>query len=82
MEYLSKMYQKIISKQRFGRPTSYPINTTHNQGRQKNQEFPRGIQLGSIQNIFVGSKYAGQNLQEAKDIGKLFASQEKTLGWT
>jgi hypothetical protein len=50
----------------------------HNQVRRRNQGFQRGIQLSLIQNTFVGSKYAGQNLQEAKDIGKPFVSQEKT----
>jgi hypothetical protein len=61
-EYLSKTYPKIISKQRFGRPTSYPIDTMHNQVCQRNQGFQCGIQLSLIQNIFVGLKYAGQNL--------------------
>jgi hypothetical protein len=81
MEYLSRTYQKITSKQRFGKPTSYPTDTTHNQVCRRNQGFQHGIQLSLIQNIFVGLKYAGQNLQEVKDIGKPFVSQEKTLGW-
>jgi hypothetical protein len=76
------MYQKTISRQQFGKPTLYPIDTTHSQAHQKNQGFQRGTQLSSIKNIFVGLKYAGQNLQEVKDIGKPFVSQEKTLGWT
>jgi hypothetical protein len=53
----------------------------HSQVRQKNQESQRGTQLSLIQNIFVGWKYVGQNLQEAKDVGKPFVLQEKTLGW-
>jgi hypothetical protein len=81
MEYLSKTYQMITSKEQFGKQTSHQTDTTHNQVHQKNQESQRGTQLSSIQNIFVGWKYAGQNLQEAKDIGKPFVLQEKTLGW-
>jgi hypothetical protein len=36
--------------------------------------------LSSIQNIFVGSKYAGQNLQEVKDIGQAFRIAGEDLG--
>jgi hypothetical protein len=52
--YLNKMYQKTTPRQRFGKPTLYPIDITHSQVHQKNQEFQRGTQLSSIQNKFVG----------------------------
>jgi hypothetical protein len=52
----------------------------HSQVHQRNQGFQRGIQLSSIQNISVGLKYAGQNLQEAKDIGKTFRIAGEDLG--
>jgi hypothetical protein len=79
--YHSKTYQQYTSKEQFGRPISHQQDTTHSQVHQKSWDVSHGTQLSLIQNMFVGWKFAGQNLQEAKDTDKHFGLLEKTLGW-
>jgi hypothetical protein len=59
---------------------SYHTGIMRSQVHQKSQDSSRGTQLSSIQNTSVGWKFAGQNLQEAKAIGRIFELPEKILG--